>query len=94
MHYKAGNSLHTEKYISGSFQIKRNMIVARIILLIMNPSDVHLVHNYKEICHHDHIPFNMKGIINLFLLPRPRMRGGCNDCAPRPRVSVVARPRF
>ena len=31
------------------------------------PSGIPIVKNQKEICHDDHIPFNLKGTGNLFL---------------------------
>ena len=35
---------------------------------ILNQMEIHLVHkNWKENCHHDHIPFNVKGNRNSFL---------------------------
>ena len=49
----------TEKLISGSFQIERNMIV------VPKPNTV-LVHNQKENCHYDRVPFDLKGIMSLF----------------------------
>ena len=38
------------------------MIVVTVFLTISNQMDFHLVQNRKENCHHDHIPFNVKGI--------------------------------
>ena len=32
-----------------------------VFLSILNQMDFHLVQNQKESCHHDHIPFNVKG---------------------------------
>ena len=37
------------------------MIVVTLILSILNQIDFHLVQNQKQNCHHDHIPFNLKG---------------------------------
>ena len=37
------------------------MIVVTVFLSILNQMEFHLVQNQKEICHHDHIPFNVKG---------------------------------
>ena len=34
---------------------------------ILNQMEFHLVQNRKENCHHDHIPFNVKGIGNIDL---------------------------
>ena len=36
------------------------MIVVTVFLQIMNPTEFRLVHNQKENCHYDHIPFNFK----------------------------------
>ena len=33
-----------------------------VFLSILNQIEFHLVHNRKENCHHDHIPFNLKEI--------------------------------
>ena len=30
------------------------------------PAEFHLVHNYNENCHCNHIPFNCKGIVNQY----------------------------
>ena len=32
-----------------------------VFLSILNQMECHLVQNRKDICHHDHIPFNVKG---------------------------------
>ena len=32
-----------------------------VFLSILNQMEIHLVQNRKENCHHDHIPFNLKG---------------------------------
>ena len=32
----------------------------------MNQTDCYLVHNHNKNCHYDHIPFNLKGVVNLF----------------------------
>ena len=37
------------------------MIVVTVLLSILNKMEIHLVQNRKENCHHDHIPFNLKG---------------------------------
>ena len=36
-------------------------IVVTVFLSILNQIEFHLACNRKENCHHDHIPFNMKG---------------------------------
>ena len=41
------------------------MIVVAVFLSILNKIDFHLVQNQKENCHHDHIPFNVKGNGNI-----------------------------
>ena len=33
-----------------------------VFLSILNQMEFHLVQNWKENCHHNHIPFNLKGI--------------------------------
>ena len=38
-----------------------------VFLSILNQMEFHLVLNRKENCHHDHIPFNGKGIGNIVL---------------------------
>ena len=42
------------------------MIIWTVFLLIMNPTEIRWVHNQKENCPYDHIPFNFKGIVRLF----------------------------
>ena len=37
------------------------MIVVTVFLSILNQMEFNLVQNRKENCHHDHIPFNVKG---------------------------------
>ena len=41
------------------------MIVVTVFLSILNQMDFHLVQNRKKNCHHDHIPFNVKGNANI-----------------------------
>ena len=41
------------------------MIVVTVFHSISNQMDFHLVQNRKESCHHDHIPFNVKGNGNI-----------------------------
>ena len=53
--------LHWENCISISLHIEWDMIVRTVFLLILNQIEFHLVQNRKESCHHDHIPFNLKG---------------------------------
>ena len=43
------------------------MIVVTVFLPIMNQMEFHLVQNRKENCHHNHIPFNVKGNRNIVL---------------------------
>ena len=33
----------------------------------LNQIEFHLIHNRKKICHHEHIPFNLKGNGNIVL---------------------------
>ena len=44
-----------------SVGIEWDMIVERVFLSILNQMETHLVQNRKVNCHHDHIPFNLKG---------------------------------
>ena len=48
------------------FQIEWDMIVVTVFLPILNQMEFHLVENRQENCHHDHIPFSLKGNGNLF----------------------------
>ena len=41
------------------------MIIATVFLSILNQMEFHLVQNLKKNCHHDHIPFNVKGNGNI-----------------------------
>jgi len=41
-------------------------IVGTVFHSILNQMEYHLVQNRKENCHHDHIPFNVKGNGNIF----------------------------
>ena len=50
-----------DKYISNSFRIEWDMIVVTAFFSILNQMEIHLVQNRKDNCHHDHIPFNVKG---------------------------------
>ena len=44
-----------------------NMIVVTLFLFIMNSTEFHFAYNKMENCHYNHIPFIMKGIVNIFL---------------------------
>ena len=55
------NAVHLENYISISCHIEWDMIVVTVFISILNQMVFHLVQNRKENCHHDHIPFNVKG---------------------------------
>ena len=57
--------LHWENYISSSFQIEWDIIVGAVFLSNLNQMEIHLVQNRKENCHHNHIPFNLKGNGNI-----------------------------
>ena len=57
---------HWQNYYSIYFQIEWDMIVVTVYLSFLNQMDFHLVQNWKENCHHDHIPFNMKGNGNIY----------------------------
>ena len=56
---------HWENYISICFQIEWDMIMVTVFLSISNQMKFHLVKNWKQNCHHDHIPFNLKGNRNI-----------------------------
>ena len=60
-------ALRSENWIFDSCQIARNVIVVTVFLLIMNQTEVRLVHNQKENCDYDRIPVNLKGIRNRFI---------------------------
>ena len=53
--------MHWENMYSISFQIEWDMVVVTAFFSILNQMEFHLVQNRKENCHHDHIPFNLKG---------------------------------
>ena len=55
------NEPHWENYISISFHIEWDMIVVTVFLTIFNQMEFHLVQNWKENCHQNHIPFNLRG---------------------------------
>ena len=57
--------IHWENSISISFHIEWDMIVVTVCLSILNQMEFHLVQNRKENCHHNHIPFNVKGKENI-----------------------------
>ena len=38
------------------------MIAVTVFISILNQMEFHLVKDRMENCHHDHIPFNVKGI--------------------------------
>ena len=50
------------------------MIVMPVFLSILNQMEIHLVQNRKENCHHDHIPFNVKGNGNIFFSVQSRLQ--------------------
>ena len=64
--------MHWENYVSISFHIEWDMIVVTVFLSILNQMEIHLVQNRKEICYHDHIPFNVKGNGNIVFLVRQK----------------------
>ena len=47
--YRISMSLHSEKPSAGSFQIERNTTAVTFFILIMNQTEVHLVHSQKYI---------------------------------------------
>ena len=66
-HHSLDIHLLWENYIFFSFQIEWDMIVVTVFLSILSQMEFHLVQKRKENCHHDHIPFNMKGIGSIVL---------------------------
>ena len=51
---------HWENCVSIYFHIEWDMIVVTVFLSIFNEIELYLAQNWKEHCHHDHIPFNVK----------------------------------
>ena len=43
------------------YHIRWDMIVVIVFLSILNQMDFYLVQNRMENCHHNHIPFNVRG---------------------------------
>ena len=58
-------TLHWKNYISNSFQFEWDMMVVTVFFSILNQMEFHLIQNWKENCHHNHIPFNVKVIGNI-----------------------------
>ena len=54
-----------ENYICISLHIEWDMIVVTVFLSIFNQMEFYLVQNWKENCHHNHIPFDLKGNENI-----------------------------
>ena len=59
--YSEAFSTHRENYVSISFHVEWDMIVVTVFLSILNQMEFLLYQNRKKNCHHDHIPFNLKG---------------------------------
>ena len=55
-------SVHWENCTSNFLHFEWNMIVVTVFFSILNQMEFNLVQNRKENCHHDHTPFNVKGI--------------------------------
>ena len=72
-------SPHWEKYVFISFHIEWDMIVVTVFLSILNWMEFHLGQNWKENCHHDHIPFNVQGngniVFSVYTLTKNAWRG-------------------
>ena len=49
-----------------TFDFEPNGIL--FLLSILNQMEFHLVQNWRENCHHDYIPINLKGIGNIVFL--------------------------
>ena len=64
----------TKKIDFISFQNEWNTNVVTVLLKILNQMELHLVQNGKENCHHDQIPFNLKGDGNSVFRVRSRFR--------------------
>ena len=55
-----------------------DMIMVTVFLSMLNQMEFNLVQNRKENCHHDHIPFNVKGNGNIvFSVYEYTHRGNC-----------------
>ena len=54
------NLMHSAKQIPDYFQIEENVIAVTVFQQIMNQTEICLVHNQKEYCHYDCIPFDLK----------------------------------
>ena len=63
------------KHIFNYFQMERNKIIVALFFLIMNQTEFRWVHNQKENCHYNHIPFNLRGIRERFSVCTLFMRG-------------------
>ena len=74
------HGLHWENYISICFHIEWDMVVVTVLLSILNQMEFHLIQNRKENCHHDHIPFNLKGNEILVETPRGAVRRFPRSC--------------
>ena len=57
------NAVDWRNYIS--FQMEWDVTVVTVFLSISNQMEFHLIQNWKENRHHDHIPFNLKGNVNI-----------------------------
>ena len=65
MHWIVFFLVHWENDISISFHIEWDMIVVTVFLSILNQMEIYLVQSRKGNCHHNHIPFNVKGNENI-----------------------------
>ena len=65
----------SKKSIPISFrQIVWKMIVVTVFLMIMGRTDFRWVHYQKENCHDDYVPFNLEGIVKIFIWECARRR--------------------
>ena len=48
-------------------------------ILIINQMEFHLIQNLKKNCHHDYIPFNLKGKENIFVRAHTRSLNALRD---------------
>ena len=78
--------IHLEKYFRDSFQIESNKTIVTVFLLIMNQTEVRLVHNQNEYCRNDRIFFNLKGIREKIL--RDKINSSVGRCLNRNQLGI------
>ena len=65
MRSSAGRCIHCPLGGDLCVHIEWDMVVVTVFLSILNRMKFHSDQNRKKICHHDHIPFNVKGNVNI-----------------------------